>query len=580
MSSTEKHPKGTQAKILLTSVFGPYCRDDEYGSRQLNPMELYHNQVTRVQGPFSLRMFHRSWGIMFIQANISAPCNLLDFPTLDRFISELENQTYDVIGISSIFPNLSKVKKMCELIREHQPHAAIVIGGHVANKPDLKAHIDADVVVKGDGIRWFRSYLGEDETQPIRHPLILSGFGARAMGLPMSSSPKQTAATLVPSVGCPMGCNFCSTSWMFGGRGKWVNFYETGDELYDVMCQLEEKMKVRSFFVMDENFLFHKKRALRLLELMKQGSKAWSLYVFSSANVLRSYTMEQLVELGISWVWIGLEGEEAHYAKLKGADTKALVAELQEHGIRVLGSTIIGLEEHRPENMAKAIRYAVEHDTDFHQFMLYTPVPGTLLYEEQQEKKMLLPDGTLEQADMHGQLKFNFVHPHLREGQETEFLVNAFQMDFDQNGPSIFRIARTLFKGWLRYKDHPDLRIRSRFEWEARDLASTYVAGLWAGERWFRRSKNFELAQKIRETRKAIYDEFGIRSRALGAILGRISFQFLRREAKRLAKGWVCEPPTFYDTNYGYRARKRFKPNRKRGFSTWVMPRVVPSYTR
>ena len=58
------HPLGSQAKVLLTSVFGPYAQDDEYGSRVINPMELYHNQVTRVEGPFSLRIFHRSWGLM------------------------------------------------------------------------------------------------------------------------------------------------------------------------------------------------------------------------------------------------------------------------------------------------------------------------------------------------------------------------------------------------------------------------------------------------------------------------------------------------------------------------------------
>ncbi|MBI3324889.1 MAG: B12-binding domain-containing radical SAM protein, partial [Candidatus Omnitrophica bacterium] len=90
------HPLGSRATILLTSVFGPYGRDDEYGSRAINPMELYQNQVTRAEGPFSLRMFHRSWGIMLIQANISAPCTLLDFPTLDRFISELRSYEYDI----------------------------------------------------------------------------------------------------------------------------------------------------------------------------------------------------------------------------------------------------------------------------------------------------------------------------------------------------------------------------------------------------------------------------------------------------------------------------------------------------
>ena len=96
------HPKGRNARVLLSSVFGPYAQDDEYGSRSINPMELYHNQVTREQGPFSLRMFHRSWGIMMIQANISAPCTVLDFPTREIFARELKERHYDVVGISSI----------------------------------------------------------------------------------------------------------------------------------------------------------------------------------------------------------------------------------------------------------------------------------------------------------------------------------------------------------------------------------------------------------------------------------------------------------------------------------------------
>ncbi|MGB2666531.1 MAG: hypothetical protein WAK48_21190 [Candidatus Acidiferrum sp.] len=103
---------GTRARVLLTSVFGPYARDDEFGSRAINPMELYHNQVTRAQGAFSLRMFHRSWGIMMIQANITAPSTLMDFPTRERFIRKLCSTNYDVVGISSIIVNVGKVREM------------------------------------------------------------------------------------------------------------------------------------------------------------------------------------------------------------------------------------------------------------------------------------------------------------------------------------------------------------------------------------------------------------------------------------------------------------------------------------
>jgi len=91
------HPKRSHARVLLASVFGPYAQDDEFGSRRVNPMELYHNQVTRFQGSFSLRMFHRSWGIMMIQENISAPSTLLDFPTREAFARELTAHHYDIV---------------------------------------------------------------------------------------------------------------------------------------------------------------------------------------------------------------------------------------------------------------------------------------------------------------------------------------------------------------------------------------------------------------------------------------------------------------------------------------------------
>lgn len=542
------HPKGCSAKVLLTSVFGPYARDDDFGSRSINPMELYHNQVTRIQGPFSLRMFHRSWGLMLIQANISAPCTLLDFPTHERFVEELRNQQYDIIGISAIMPNVGKVAHMCELIRAMQPAAKIIVGGHVANLPDLLQRIDADHIVRGEGVRWFREYLGQDASGPIRHPLVYSAFGGRCMGVSMRDGRGETAATLIPSVGCPMGCNFCCTSAMFGGKGKFVNFYESGDELFEIMAEIERRLGVSSFFVMDENFLLHRKRALRLLQLMEQHGKPWSLYVFSSANVLRSYTEEQLVGLGISWVWMGLEGKNSSYAKLNGIDTLAMVRKLQSHGICILGSSIVGLEEHTCENIGQAIEDAVEHATEFHQFMLYTPFPGTPLGAEHQRNNTLLDHAECSEADIHGQLRFNFRHPHIRDGRETEILLDAFRRDFEANGPSVLRLAQTRLAGWRRYKKHPNPRIRERYRRESQSLPTTYAGALWAARRWF--SQSAHLSQKMDDLLRAIQREFGLTSRLLAPLVGRIILHKLKREEARLASGWTYEPPTFYEKNY------------------------------
>ncbi|HKU27436.1 MAG TPA: cobalamin-dependent protein [Candidatus Sulfotelmatobacter sp.] len=538
------HPKGTNARILLSSVFGPYAQDDEFGSRSINPMELYHNQVTRAQGAFSLRMFHRSWGIMLIQANISAPCTVLDFPTRERFARELRKHQYDVVGISSITVNVGKVREMCRMIREISPRSTIVVGGHVTAIPGIENLVHADHIVRGEGVGWMRRYLGEDEKAPIRHPAIVSGMGTRIMGIRVPDRKGSTAATIIPSVGCPMGCNFCTTSAFFGGKGKFVNFFETGDQLFEVMSRAEEELKVHSFFVMDENFLLHRQRAMRLLELMKKEGKSWALSVFASANAIRKYTMQELVELGVSWLWMGLESPQAGYSKLQGAQTRQLTRELREHGIRVQGSTIIGLEHHTPENIKAEIEHAVSHDTDFHQFMLYTPVPGTPLYQQMEEEGRLLTD--VDYADIHGQYKFNFRHAAISHDDSKRYLDWAFWRDFELNGPSLYRIARTLLAGWKRYKDWPDARVRERFTGEMHRLAGVYSSALWAMERHFRKV-NRSGSEKIRQLRQEFKKEAGFLSRMMPTVLGPVFLWATRREERRLARGKTYEPPTIIE---------------------------------
>jgi radical SAM superfamily enzyme YgiQ (UPF0313 family) len=543
-ASVTPHPKGIKARILLSSVFGPYAQDDEFGSRAINPMELYHNQVTREQGSFSLRMFHRSWGLMMIQKNISAPCTLLDFPTLKTFEREVTDNHYDIVGISGIIPNLAKVREMCRRVRQLSPNSTIIVGGHVAGIPGVEEMLDADHIVRGEGIAWMRRYLGEDPCAPFVHPEILSGFGFRILGMRVPDNTRDTAATIVPSVGCPMGCNFCTTSAFFGGKGKSFDFYETGDQLFEVMQDMERKLGVQSFFVMDENFLLNRPRAMRLLERMKDTNKAWALYVFSSINAIRKYTMEELVQLGVSWIWVGLESPKSSYAKLKDADTRAIAAELRQHGIKLLGSTIVGLEHHTPQNIEQEIEYAVSHCTDFHQFMLYTPVPGTpLFFQMQAEGRML--DG-IDLADIHGQFKFNFQHAAISREESKRFLDWAFRHDFEKNGPSLFRICETLFNGWKRYHEHPDARIRARFAHEARKLRSTYNAALWAMEKRLRHS-NPEISARMRSLRREIESAFGISTRLMRMVVGPVLYLTSKREDRRLAQGVTYEPPMFVE---------------------------------
>jgi radical SAM superfamily enzyme YgiQ (UPF0313 family) len=535
-------------RVLLTSVFKPFAVDDEFGSRVINPAELYHNQVTRAQGPFSLRMFHRTWSLMFLRENIVAPCTVLDFPTRERFVRELLAHRYEVVGISAIVANVGKVREMCRLVRRHSPHSTIVVGGHVTSVPGIEHLIDADHVVRGEGVAWLRRFLGDDPSAPIRHPLIPSSFGLRVMGVPVAERRRSRSATIVPSVGCPMGCNFCTTSAFFGGKGSFVNFYHRGSELFQVMCDAERRLGTQTFFVMDENFLLYKRRALELLACMREHAKSWSLYVFSSANAIAKYDIRQLVELGVEWVWLGLESQRSGYGKLASTDTLALTRELQSHGICVHGSTIVGMEHHTPENIWDDLDHAIAHDTVFHQFMLYTPMPGTPLYRQMAAEGRLRDDVDL--ADSHGQFQFNFRHLAISPEESTQLLDSAFRADFDRNGPSMYRLMRIMFERYRRYRRDPDGRVRARVERAASQLRGGYMAALWAMERHLRPT-NAAVARRIRELRDEMGREFGPVSRLTAACVGPLLAWTAKREARRFPSGRRLEPRTFVErTNW------------------------------
>jgi len=180
--------------------------------------------------------------------------------------------------------------------------------------------------------------------------------------------------------------------------------------------------------------------------------------------------------------------------------------------------------------------------------MLYTPVPGTALYREMAAQGRLLED--MDPADVHGQYKFNFRHAAISRDDSKKFLDGAFRRDFERNGPSLFRMCRTMLQGWQRHKDDPDPRVRERFARETKKLGSAYNAALWVMEREFR-NVNRDVSEQIRDLRRQVEQEFPVAGRRTRIFLGPILWWTTRREERRLAAGRTYEPRTIVErTNW------------------------------
>src|SRR5512137_1149994 len=115
-------------KVLLTTVCGPFGIDTDDCTRHVMP-ELFHAQVTRAQGIFSIRATYISYGLEYIANNITTPTTVLQYPTMKQFKHELR-KGYDYVGISFVIATFGKLQKMCRMVREVSPDSKIILGGY------------------------------------------------------------------------------------------------------------------------------------------------------------------------------------------------------------------------------------------------------------------------------------------------------------------------------------------------------------------------------------------------------------------------------------------------------------------
>jgi hypothetical protein len=260
--------------------------------------------------------------------------------------------------------------------------------------------------------------------------------------------PGTGASLLVPGLGCVNGCRFCSTSHFFGKR--YHSFLPTGRDVFEAARRIADLRGTDEFFVMDENFLKDTGRALELLDEMERHGRFFRFHIFSSAEAITAFGLDNLVRLGVGFVWIGVEasGSQGNYPKNEGVDARALIREMRERGIVVLASGILCQEHHTPANIQEDIDFLVGLEADLVQFMLLTPMPGTALHREYAEQEALRTELPFE--EWHGQKHLAFRHPAFPGDSAERWLTAAFRKDYEVNSSSMYRVVETSLRGYRR----------------------------------------------------------------------------------------------------------------------------------
>jgi len=443
-------------KLLLSTVFRPFGVDDLYGRKEILS-EFYHTNLTRGDGIFSIRGQNPNLGIHFIAENLEIPTKVIEYPSLEEFRQEV-GRGYDYVGVN--FPPVAfeKAKKMCEEAKKVNPNIVTVVGGYGTMIPETDTI--ADHVCRGEGVKFMRNLLGEPMDRPLRNPVLFND-SSEFLGIRFRKGAGQIAAGL----GCPNGCEFCLTSHYF--KCKHLPFLETGKDIYDTMIRLGQDMPVsvginsKGFLIIEEDFLLNQKRVKELAEYTrKELGVPLRFSCFASAGAVSKYDPEELLEMGLDTVWIGVESRNNEYHKLAGVDMKKLFSSLHDHGIKTIASLILGYDHHTPETVQEDIDYLISLSPTFNQFMMYTPLPGTPLYERYSRENRILD---LPWARFNG-FEFTIRHPHFTPEEMKKTQEGAYRKATKMLGPSVMRLIDVYLKGYLKYKNSLNPMLKKRAE--------------------------------------------------------------------------------------------------------------------
>ena len=515
--------------LLLTTVCRPLGGPDQGPSMGVDVMA---GQLCVNQGAFRTSGVGWAYGLEYMAANLRRPTVVLHWPSRRELIRELRRGSYDDVGITFTFQLLPKLAETVEVVRRYAPGARIILGGYGTAADEAAAY--GDEVCSGEGIAFMRQLLDEEVGAPLVHPTIV--YGNRLLSLPVRAGRKIVLCT---GLGCATGCDFCASSHKF--RRRYIPLVRDGDELFSVMNDLYQRTGIDEFQVLDENFLVQRRRAERLADRCQEAGRHFEFFTFASVNSLANYSADELCRVGVSAVWIGLEGKQAGYDKLHGEQLHALVRRLKHHGILVCGSMIIGFDYQTPEVIRQELEEILEAGPTYLQCLVYGPTPGTPLWERLEQQGRWVAGGRPGQGVPYGRCDgfvLGFKHPQISGGQMASLQRECYDRDLEHGGHSIFRVVETWLEGYLNLRGSAEDFLRARARVYRRKLEGCrplVAAGI-------PHAPNARARQRLEQLQRALRTELGppsLMERAAERLLLPAAARFTEL---RLRHGLLSEP--------------------------------------
>jgi len=327
----------------------------------------------------------------------------------------------DIVGISIWTTYAASAFHVAKLCKQVNPHCVVVMGGpHATVKADeiLKISSNVDYVVRGDGeitmlelVKQISSGLDSTLSIPglsfrdkniivhnpsrqITNDLELFPFPDRSLLMNENRYTSEDMGLIMSSRGCPFACSYCAT------HTRTVS-YRPIDHIVDEIKLVKEKYGTTFFSFKDDSFTVNKKRVDRFCDrlLAERLNIHWECN--TRVDLIDENLLRKMKRAGCNSIKVGVESGSERI--LKGMNKQITHEQVRNAanifrkvGIHWTGYFMMGVPGETVDEIHQTLGLMYEIEPDFASISVYEPFPGTPMFTEGLEKKLVKHEMSLE----------------------------------------------------------------------------------------------------------------------------------------------------------------------------------------
>lgn len=314
----------------------------------------------------------------------------------------------EIVGMTAMSCKFQSAVKVSKIFKNFNPKGIVLLGGAHATicSEEAVKNKFIDFIIRSEGERTVSelckelenktsdlseiagiSYVKEGKVTHNKDRALIEDinglpFPARHLELFPERYPIAAFGALVTMRGCPFRCAFCAAKCMWTRKVRKRDVPEIIDEIRWII----DNFKTKTLFFWDDSFTMDKERTLRLCKEIIDNKFNISWGCSTKVTILDEELVKIMKKAGCGSIELGVEtGSEKMLKIIKKDITIPLVRKatklLDKYNISYTQMLMVGFPEETEEDIQQTIKFIKETKKGFFCLSVFTPYPGTELYD-------------------------------------------------------------------------------------------------------------------------------------------------------------------------------------------------------